>query len=188
MSQKAITIYTPPETAAHIAAEDDAFIHRVITGADSGILGNLQCVKVDNNTVRLSGGGVSNYGYILWIPDSETLELAIDNGTIGYNRIDIVTAVFTRGGNSTADTHVLKVIKGTATTGTATAPTLSASNLLNSGDINQIAIFNVYISGTEITKITQIAENIPKRVPRITYGTGDPPAGGQDGDIYIKIV
>ena len=64
MGQKAITIYTPEGTAAHIAAEDDAFIHRCMLGAESGILDALSCVKVDDNTVRLSGGGVSNCGYI----------------------------------------------------------------------------------------------------------------------------
>ena len=86
MGQKAITIYTPDGTAAHIAAEDDAFIHRSVLGSASGILGSLSCGRVDDNTVRLSGGGVSNRGYILYVPVGETAELSIDSGTAGYNR------------------------------------------------------------------------------------------------------
>ena len=114
MGQKAITIFTPSGASAHISAEDDAFVHRCMLGADSGIIGSLSCVKVDDNTVRLSGGGVSNHGYIMWIPEGETLELSVDAGVAGYNRIDTVASVFTRGGGDVADTHTLTVIKGKA--------------------------------------------------------------------------
>ena len=68
MSQKAITIQTPDWEIPHITADDDAFIYASLAGVQSGILGDLTCVKVDNNTVRLSGGGVMNRGHILRIP------------------------------------------------------------------------------------------------------------------------
>ena len=42
MGQKAITIYTPEGTAAHITAEDDAFIHRCMLGGVSGVIGSLK--------------------------------------------------------------------------------------------------------------------------------------------------
>lgn len=162
MGQKAITIYTPEGSAAHITAEDDAFIHRVILGSTSGILGALTCARVDDNTVRLSGGGVSNRGYILWIPDGETLELSIDSGAAGYSRIDTVVSEFVKGSGNTADIHTLKIIKGTAATGTASAPSMTASNLLNTGDVNQLALFYVHIEGTEITGISRAADILPQ--------------------------
>ena len=146
MGQKAITIYTPEGTAAHIAAEDDAFVHRCALGGDSGLLGALACVKADDNTVRLSGGGVSNHGYILWIPEGETVELAVDSGTAGYNRIDTVAAVFSRGGGDVPDTHTFAVVKGAAVTGTPSAPSLSSSALLSAGQVNQTALFYVRLT------------------------------------------
>ncbi len=189
MGQKAITIYTPDGTAAHISAEDDAFIHRCLLGADSGIIGSLGCVRVDNNTVRLSGGGVSNKGYILRIPDGETLELSVDIGDAGYNRIDTVAAVFTKGGGDVADTHVFTVIKGTPATGTPSAPSLTTSALLSQGQVNQTAVFYVNISGTEITSIVRAAAVLPRAsaLPNISYGTAAP-SGGSEGDIYFRIV
>ncbi len=189
MGQKAITIYTPERTAAHISAEDDAFINKCAFGEASGILGSLSCVKVDDNTLRLSGGGVSNRGYILWIPDGETLELSVDSGTAGYRRIDTVAAVFTKGGGEIADTHTFAVIKGTPAAGTPSAPALTSSALLSTGNVNQAAVFNVHITGSEITSVSRAAVLLPaaSSMPGISFGTAAPD-GGSDGDIYFKIV
>ena len=188
MGQKAITIYTPEGTAAHIAAEDDAFIHRCMLGGASGILGSMSCVKVDDNTVRLSGGGFSNKGYILRIPDGETLELTVESGSGGYNRIDTVAAVFTKGGGDVADTHSFAVIKGTPVTGTPSAPSLTTSSLLASGNVNQAAVFHIRITGSEITSVSRAAVLLPaaSAMSGFSYGTATP-SGRRDGDIYFKI-
>ena len=188
MGQKAITIYTPEGTTAHIAAEDDAFIHFYAFGGKSGIIGSLGCSKVDDNTVRLSTGGVSNKGYILRIPDGETVDLSIDNGEPAANRIDVVAAVFTKGGGEVADTHAFQVVKGTAASGTPSVPVLSTSGLSSAGDVNRLALFYVYITGTQITEIRRVANRLSAggSMPNITFGTSAP-SGGSDGDIYFRI-
>ena len=186
MGQKAITIYTPEGTAAHIAAEDDAFIHRCLLGAESGILGALTCARVDDNTVRLSGGGVSNKGYILYIPGGETVELAIDNGEPGKNRIDAVAAVFTKGGGDVADTHVFSIVKGTAVSGTPSAPTLAASSLASVGDVARLALFYVHLTGTQITEISRAAGTIPSGASgRSIYVQQSAPVSPQTGDLWL---
>lgn len=186
MGQKAITIYTPEGTAAHIAAEDDAFIHRCALGGDSGLLGSLACVRVDDNTVRLSGGGVSNHGYILWIPEGENVELAVGSGTAGYNRIDTVAAVFTKGGGEVADTHSFAVVEGTAVTGEPAPPSLSSSALLSSGQVNQTALFYVRLTGSAITSVTRAAAFIPagSSLPGI-YVQQSQPASPSTGDLWF---
>ena len=188
MGQKAITIYTPEGTAAHIAAEDDAFIHRCALGGDSGLLGALACARVDDNTVRLSSGGVSNHGYILWIPEGENVELAIESGTAGYNRVDTVVSVFTKGGGEVADTHTFAVVKGTAVTGEPSSSSLASSALLSTGQINQAALFYVRLTGSAITSVTRAGRILPagSSLPSVTCGTASP-SGGSDGDIYFKI-
>lgn len=186
MGQKAITIYTPSGTAAHISAEDDAFIHRCMLGAESGIIGALSCVKADDNTLRLSGGGVSNRGYILWIPDGETLELTVDSGTAGYNRIDTVAAAFTKGGGDVADTHTFAVIKGTPAAGTPSAPALTTSKLLSTGNVNQAAVFNIHITGSEITSVSRAAALLPaaSSAPNI-YIQQAQPSNPSTGDLWF---
>lgn len=187
MGQKAITIYTPSGSTAHIAAEDDAFIYRTLLGGTSGILGSLTCVRVDDNTVRLSGGGVSNRGYILWIPDGTTLELTVDSGSAGQNRVDVVAAEFVRGGGETADTHAIKVIKGTAVSGTPSAPVMATSSLLSAGNVNRVALFAVTVTGTEITGITRIGQKLPTAsdsMPGI-YVQQAQPSSPSVGDLWL---
>lgn len=91
----------------------------------------------------------------MWIPEGETLELSVDAGIAGYNRIDTVVSVFTRGGGGgdVPDSHTLTVIKGTAVTGTPSAPSLSSSQLLTQGNVNQTAVFYINITGTAITYV-----------------------------------
>lgn len=190
MGQKAITIYTPPDAEPHITAEDDAFIHRALTGAYFGILGDLTCTKVDNNTVRLSGGGVSNHGYIIWIPEGETCELAIDNGTAGYDRVDLIVTEFTKGGGTIADAHSFKIIKGSnvATGSDFEIPSFTSSNLLNTGDINQLPVYMVVVRGTEILSIVKAIDNIPKNeaddTPEI-YVQSTQPTSPNTGDLWF---
>ena len=161
MGQKAITIYTPSSAAPHISAEDDAFIYHSLLGNKSGILGALSCIKTAANAVRLSGGGVAYNGRILWIPTGETLGLTIVDGAV--NR---VVAEFTAGGGDVADTYEIKAKRS------------AVSN-------NQLELFRIAENGT----ISKIAKNLPETVsvPTITYGTGEP-SGGNNGDIYLKIV
>ncbi len=186
MSQKAITIYTPASAEPHITADDDAFIYSSAYNVKSGIIGSLTCVKVNNNTVRLSGGGVMNRGHILRIPDSENLELSVETGTSGYKRYDSVVAEFIKGGGDDADSYKIRIIQGTPSTSTPSAPTLAKSSLLNKGDSNVIELFRLYINGTTLDTIGQIISTLPK-IPNITVGTASP-SGGSDGDIYLKIV
>ena len=157
MGQRAITVYTPENADPHITADDDAFIYRVIFGADSGILGALVCVKVDDNTVRLSDGGAMNVGHILRIPDGETLELAVENGLAGSKRCDSVIIEFIKGGGNTADICHLCVVTGSPTSGTPQPPTLSTSNLRNQGDVNQVELFRLTLDGTTLTSVAQTA-------------------------------
>lgn len=188
MGQKAITVYTPSTAAPHITADDDAFIYRSILGGISGILGGLTCIKVDNNNIQLSGGGVSNRGHILRIPDDEVLNLSIGTGSAGYRRYDSIVAEFLKGGGDTADSYEIKVIQGTAAASSPSAPTFTTSELLNTGDINQIELYRVYINETTLSSITQIADSLPANATKITYGTGDPPSSGNNGDVYLKYV
>ena len=188
MGQKAITIYTPEGTAAHITAEDDAFIHRCVLGGTSGLLGSLKCEKVDDNTVRLSTGGASNKGFILWIPDGETVELAIENGEPGKSRIDIVAAAFTKGGGEVADTHVFTIIKGTAAASSPAAPSVPnvAMAQLTAGRTTNVALFYVRITGGQITGIEQVAKKLPAAsgLPGI-YVQQALPASPSTGDLWF---
>ena len=183
MSEKAITIYTPSSAEPHITADDDAFIYDSLCGKTSCILGSLVCTKTDDNTVTLSGGGVSNQGYVLRIPGGETHDLTILSGSAGVQRHDLVVAEFTKGGGDTADTHTFKVITGTAST-TPSDPDITTASILNTGDVNQLALFRVILDGIEISAIEQVAPNTAGGGRTITTGSTEP-TNPSAGDIWF---
>ena len=148
MGQKAITIQTPDWEVPHITADDDAFIYSSLAGTQSGILGNLQCARINANAVQISGGGVMNRGHILRIPADEVLKLTVDSETAGYERYDIVAAEFVKGGGETADSYEIKIVKGESSSTIPQAPTMVTSDLIDSGDVNQVALFKLWINGT----------------------------------------
>lgn len=158
MSEKAITIYTPSDTEPHITADDDAFIYNSLLGGKSGILGNMTCTASGASLV-LSGGGASNCGYILRIPNGENVTLTVPNGTQGMKRIDAVISQFTKGGGTSPDSHIITLVKGTAAEAPV-PPTMITSSLESSGDVNQIPLFYITLDGVNIIEVAQSAESL----------------------------
>ena len=161
MAQKAITIYTPSTAAPHIYAEDDAQVYRAIFGKSGITEGDnmLACSLIDNNTVRLSSGTFVNQGYLVCVPGGSYEDLNVESGTQGLYRTDLVIAEFVRGGGDTADTHVFKVVKGTAAaaSGAAAAPTLTKEDLSSGGNKRQEALYQINIDGLSIASIVRVA-------------------------------
>lgn len=185
---KPITIYTPPDDEnypPHITAEDDAFIYHQLLGGQDGIFG-LSCTKIDNNTVQITGGGCTNLGHVLRVFGENNLTL--DTGTAGYRRIDFIVARFTRGGGENPDTYELDVVPGTPYTGTTPVyPSLTTSNLETEGDINEVALFEVQMNGTNLENIVQDMANLPHK---ILIGTADPSTldpQPPNGTIYLRV-
>lgn len=167
MAQKAFNIYMPPADAAHIYAEDEAQLNRARLGAESGITeadSLLACTRIDDNTVRLASGMFSNQGWLVFVsPDGDGYEdLAVDSGTAGLYRRDLVVADFTRGGGAVADVHVFAIVKGTpaATDVGAVVPTLTQNNLITGGARRQEALYSILINGTTLSTIIRIAPYI----------------------------
>lgn len=189
MSQKAITINTPADAQAHITADDDAFIHDSLLGGVSGILGELSCVRISDNTVRLSGGGASNKGYILRVPEGEHADLTVTGGSQGLCRHDIVAARFTRGTALTADTHEFVVIKGTAAV-SPTDPETTASDLTAAGDVLELPLFRVKLNGTALEEIETVAPVLPSfasasQQERRFFTGAVSPEDAADGDVWF---
>lgn len=159
MSEKAITIYTPSDSAPHITADDDAFIYNSLLGGKSGILGAMTCTNDSAGNLVISGGGVSNLGYIMRIPRGEDVTLTVPNGTQGLNRIDTVVSQFTKGGGTASDSHIIALVKGTASENPVPS-SITTGELVNMGDVNQVPLFYVQLNGVNIVGIVQAAKNL----------------------------
>lgn len=184
MSEKAITIYTPSDADPHITADDDAFIYDSILGGRSGILGDMTC-DISTGSVVLEGGGVSNRGYILRIPSGENVTITVPTGSQGLNRIDTVVSQFTKGAGTVADQHVITLVKGTAAT-SPVPPTLTESKLTNAGDINQVALYYIMVSGVEVVGMVPIAETLGIGDNSVqVYVQSEQPTSPNIGDLWF---
>lgn len=161
MAQKG---YIKNSLTKDLGAPEMANMFQGIFGA-SGIMslyGNLACVKVNNNTVRMSSGAYNLSGHLLGIAKGTTEDLTIDSGTSGQNRNDLIVAEFVRnGGGLGVDTLHFTVVKGTSTSGTAVDPALTQQDINAAGVTRQEALYRVKVAGTEITQIDLLATQLP---------------------------
>ena len=164
MGQKAITIYTPAASGAHINAEDDAQLNRARFGGSGITLADnkLALTIVDDNTVRLASGQYSNQGYMISVVGGTTVDLSVESGTAGAYRHDLVVADFVRGGGDTADAHTFHVVTGTEASSAAAAadPTLTQNDLSTGGSQRQEALYRLIISGTTLASVERVANYV----------------------------
>lgn len=157
MAQKAV-IYNPlPGVEPYVYAEDFASIINGLLAGHSGILPTgekLSAVKINDNLIRISDGDYSNQGYVIRIPGGETLDIPIESGYQGLNRIDLIISEFFR--TEQGDSHEIKVIKGVAAT-VPIQPQLTQGDLNDGARLRQEALYRVKITNTTITSLEAIA-------------------------------
>lgn len=168
MGQKALTIFTPADTAPHIYAEDDAQLWRALFPG-SGITladGQLALTIVDDNNITLASGMYSNQGYMICVEPGTTAALSVESGSAGTYRHDLVCAHFTRHVGDTADTHVFEVVKGAnaATEAAAADPSIadddSDNDLTAGASERQEALYRLIINGTTLVRAERIANYV----------------------------
>lgn len=148
-------------TSADVGADIMAAVLKglIPTSGIVEVFDDLACVRVNDNLVRLSSGVYNLSGYFVVVKPGTTEDLAVDSGTPGYNRIDLVVAEFVRnGGGAGVDTLQFKIVKGTSTTGTPADPTLTADDInVEANTTRQEALYRLTITGTTLAAPELIA-------------------------------
>lgn len=149
---------------ADVSAENMAAAFHAMIGS-SGILNrfnNLACTKITDNSVRLNSGVYSLRGFLLHVEPGTTVNLAIDSGTAGQKRNDLIVAELVKNGGGTGvDTLRFKVIKGASTSGTPADPALTQQDVnASAGTTCQEALYRIKLDGVTITTIEAVASLI----------------------------
>ena len=157
MGLKPLTINTPPESAAHILAEDDAALYAGMLAQDSVLnLGSkLKATVISNNKVRISDGVVLVGGHAARIVKGDYEDMTINNGVSGQKRNDIIVARFIAGADGGADSYKLVVIQGTSGI-TAKDPTYAKGDLYNGDKQRDYPLWRVKIENLSIVKVEQM--------------------------------
>ena len=160
MAEKAIIVNTP-KNKIQSDAQDWASIFNSIIGDQSGVLTygeKLKLTKKNNNTVTLYDGVYSMQGHMIQVERGSTVDLIVDSGTLGVERVDSVVVEYVKNGDRTEnDNFEFKVVKGEpqVTGGNAVAPTLLNEDLLSGGLTRQDKLFDLSINGTELSIVDE---------------------------------
>lgn len=150
-------IITGKTGTAHVQSADDRALHASIFGSDSYILNNgskLSASITSSNSIAIADGDLMAQGCHARIRYGESETVAIETGTVGYNRKDLIVARYTN--NADIESIELAVIKGSPTTGTATAPAYTEGNILTGSSSVDIPLYEVNISGVTILSVTRL--------------------------------
>lgn len=140
---------------ASVTAELHGYMYASLYGYNGVLnIGNkLAHTIVTNSEIKLSDGLVINQGRFMRIVGSESV--AIENGTSGVNRTDLIVAHFETDGIT--ETHSIKVIKGSAG---GAVPTHQTSDIYNGGEVNDLVLYKVSLEGLNVASVEQMFEVI----------------------------
>ena len=101
---------------AHITPENWADLNRGFSGADSYVMGTgrkFEAELISNNLLKIHDGCGIMQGRQVVIPKGRSDEVAIENGTQGMKRIDLIVERYTKNPDTKIETTETVIIKGT---------------------------------------------------------------------------
>lgn len=146
----------------HVTSQQERNTNIAILGDDvcviKGIDSELAATVVSANLVTISDGMLIAQGCTACIERGTSDSLAIENGSQGMQRIDLIVARYTRNAGTAVEDMKLAVIKGTPS---ATDPEVPAhtTGLIADGDsLVEFPLYRVNINGISITSVQRLVD------------------------------
>lgn|GEM_PF-1132795 len=143
---------------AHITSAQLGAGYASITGIGQYVTRNgsmFTATVVDANTVRIADGDAWMNGRHATIPHGTHEDIALDSGSAGTKRNDLIVIRYTKDASTDIETASLVVIKGTPTSDTPADPAYNSGTILNGALIVDMPLWRIPISG--ITPGTPVA-------------------------------
>lgn len=146
----------------HVSSQQERNAYIAIFGGAVTILkdidSELEATVISANEIQVSDGMLVAEGCTACIERGTSDSLAIENGSQGMQRIDLIVARYTRNAGTAVEDMQLAVIKGTPS---ATDPAVPAhtTGLIADGDpVVDFPLYRVNISGISITSVERLVE------------------------------
>ena len=150
-------IITGATGQAHVNAADDGALYAALFGTSQFVLpieNQLEAEVIATTRIRIKSGDVMVHGRHARIPHGTYDELTIDNGTSGYKRNDIIVCHYEE--TDDIESMVLKVLKGTPTTGTPKDPDVVEGNILNGDSVHEFPLYRVRLDGINLDGLDKL--------------------------------
>lgn len=141
----------------HVTAADDRALHAGTFGCGTYILNTgsrLFATVKTASEIELADGDLIMQGTHARIRYGDKETVVFDNGTTGYNRIDLVVARYKK----VADVEMVEiaVIKGDSTPGTPTVPNYTGGQILEGAEMAEEPLYAVRFTGVNIESVTRV--------------------------------
>lgn len=135
----------------NVSAELHALMYDYLYGYD-GVFNygkKLSHEVISNNEIRINDGLIISQGRFMRIVTGSYESIAIENGTSGVNRCDLIVAHFETDGIN--ETYDIRVIKGTG----ASEPSYRTGDTFNGATVHEMPLYAVHIEGLNIASVEQ---------------------------------
>ena len=147
---------------AHVTPADHGSLHAAIFGEGQCVLkrgSKFATTIISNNTVRVADGDIIMQGRHIRLDEGTYVDLAVENGTQGFYRNDLIVARYTKDSLSGVEDCNLVVIKGTASAGTATDPAYTSGDIINDHVLlAEMPLFRIPLDGLNVQPLVPLFE------------------------------
>lgn len=153
-------IVTGYEGTPHVTAWQDRDLNQGIFGSGTYILSvgsKMAASIISNNEIRIADGAVVMQGCLGVIQKGTYDTIAIDNGSQGLARHDLICAQYSKNGSTGVESMSLVVIKGTAAS-SASDPAYTSGDIQNGDTLVQVPLYRVVLSGLTVTGIERLVD------------------------------
>lgn len=145
-------------TGQDVTASLDAHMHAAMVGAGSYVtaLGSqLAASIVDANTIRLADGALFFQGLFACIPTGQTVDVALESGSQGQNRLDLIGFQYTKDVTTGQEQGTFVALKGTPVAGTPEPPAYTAGDCLSGAVSAFLPLYLVRLTGIAVESVTR---------------------------------
>lgn len=177
---------------AHVTAADQGSLNVALFGEESYVLNRgskLAATVISNNGITIADGDIMMQGRHARIEEDTTVSLAIENGTQGNFRNDLIVARYTKNASTGVEDVNLVVIKGTPATSGQTDPAYTVGDIINDHVAQaDMPLYRVKLNGLTIEAVEPLF-TMAGQQRKIVVGSTDPASvtGLAVGDIYIYL-
>lgn len=150
-----VELVTGRGSTDHVGSEDFGAYQAHTFGTGAYVLGGCEASVVDSNTIRISEGELLLNGRHVRIKGSE--DVAIQSGTVGRKRKDLVCVRYTKDSEGIEDSPVA-VIVGTPTDGEASYPSHIDGSILDGDVAVDFPLYGVSIDSLAVAEPVLLIE------------------------------
>ena len=168
-----MNIITGYKGAAHITAQQDRDINSAIFTTGVYILNigsKLAATVVSANEVTIADGLVIAQGCAAEVARGTSESLAIDNGTQGMLRKDLIVLRYSKDASTGVEDMELAVIKGTPAASNPSTPSYTSGVIANGDTLAEFPLYTVNLNGITLESVTRMVDYVT--IPTKAYVDG----------------